>query len=43
MRRVLTACWIALTIMAVVGCGGSPEKNKNKDFDRPKPAAEGER
>jgi hypothetical protein len=39
--RLLVAVLVAgLAVLSAAGCGGQVEKNKNKDLDRPKPAAE---
>ena len=37
---MLTMKWLGLALLtlALVGCGGSREKGKNADLDRPTPA-----
>ena len=40
MRQLIVALIAALAVFSLAGCGGNVEKNKNKDLDRPKPAAE---
>jgi len=39
MRLLAVVLLAGLAVFSGVGCGGTVEKNKNKDLDRPKPAA----
>jgi hypothetical protein len=38
--RLFVAVLVGLAVISTAGCGGQVEKNKNRDLDRPKPAAE---
>jgi hypothetical protein len=40
MRQLVVWLVIPFLVLSAAGCGGNVEKNKNKDLDRPKPAAE---
>ncbi len=35
----MSRCVLLIALLAVVGCSRQAEKDKNKDLDRPKPAA----